>query len=151
MAAGSRPSMALALTIPCDRQAALSAQRLGSLAPGSHGESSCSYPVHSTLCPTLCNPMDCSPPGSSVHGILRQEYWSGLPCPPLGGLPNPGIKPSYLKSPELAGGFFTTSTTCDAESVTKVPPAPTTLAVEVSPPALLLPSAVLSAFTLCSQ
>ena len=30
---------------------------------------------------TLCDPMDCSPPGSSVHGILWQEYWSGLPCP----------------------------------------------------------------------
>ena len=32
-------------------------------------------------CPTLCHPKDCSPPGSSVHGILQQEYWSGLPCP----------------------------------------------------------------------
>ena len=35
----------------------------------------------------------CSPPGSSVHGILQVRYWSGLPCPPLGDLPNPGIKP----------------------------------------------------------
>ena len=35
-------------------------------------------------CPTLCDPMNCSPPGSSVHGILRQEYWSGLPCPRSG-------------------------------------------------------------------
>ena len=43
-------------------------------------------------CPALCNPMDCSPPGSSVHGILRQEYWSGLPCPPPGDLPDPEIK-----------------------------------------------------------
>ena len=33
--------------------------------------------VHS--CPTLCNTIDCSPPGSTVHGIPRQEYWSGLP------------------------------------------------------------------------
>ena len=32
-------------------------------------------------CPTLCNPMDCSLPGSSVRGIFRQEYWSGLPVP----------------------------------------------------------------------
>ena len=30
---------------------------------------------------TLCRPVDCSPPGSSIHGTLRQEYWSGLPCP----------------------------------------------------------------------
>ena len=39
--------------------------------------------------------MDCSPPGSSVHGdspwgFSRQEHWSGLPCPPPGDLPNPG-------------------------------------------------------------
>ena len=45
------------------------------------------------LCLTLCNPMDCSPPVSSVHGILRQEYCSGLPCPPPGDLPNPAIEP----------------------------------------------------------
>ena len=38
--------------------------------------------------------MDCSPPGSSVHGISRQEYWSGLPFPSPGDLPNPGIKPT---------------------------------------------------------
>ena len=37
-------------------------------------------------------------PGSSVHGFSRQEYWSGLPCPPPGDLPNPGIKP---RSPAL--------------------------------------------------
>ena len=34
-------------------------------------------------CPTLSNPMDCSPPGSSIHGISRQEYWSGGPLPSL--------------------------------------------------------------------
>ena len=44
-------------------------------------------------CPTLCVSMDCSLTGSSVHGILRQEYWSGLPCPPPGDLPSPGIEP----------------------------------------------------------
>ena len=42
---------------------------------------------------TLCNPMDYSPPGSSVPGILQQEYWSGLPCPPPVDLPNPAIEP----------------------------------------------------------
>ena len=43
---------------------------------------------------TLCNPMDCSPPGSSVHGmgLPRQEYQSGLPFPSPGELPNPGIE-----------------------------------------------------------
>ena len=38
----------------------------------------------SQSCPTLCDPMDCSPPDSSVQGFLRQEYWSGLPFPSLG-------------------------------------------------------------------
>ena len=32
-------------------------------------------------CPTLSDPMDCSLPGSSIHGIFRQEYWSGVPLP----------------------------------------------------------------------
>ena len=41
-------------------------------------------------------------------GFCRQEYWSGLPCPPPGDLPAPGIQSSSLASPTLAGGFFTT-------------------------------------------
>ena len=52
----------------------------------------------SQSCPTLCYPMDYSLPGSSVHGILQQEYWSGLPFPSPGDLPNPGIEP---RSPTL--------------------------------------------------
>ena len=40
----------------------------------------------------------------------RQEYGSGLPFPPLGNFPNPGIKPESLVSPALAGRFFTTAT-----------------------------------------
>ena len=47
-------------------------------------------------CPTLCDPMDCSLPGSSIHGILQQESWSGLPFPSLGDLPDPGIEPGLL-------------------------------------------------------
>ena len=65
-------------------------------------------------CVTLCNPMNCSLPGSSVHGFSRQEHWNGLPCPPLGDLPNPGIKSTSFMSPALAGEFFTTSTTWEA-------------------------------------
>ena len=42
-------------------------------------------------------------------GFSRQEYWSGLPCPPRGDLPDPGMEPASLMSPALAGGFFTTS------------------------------------------
>ena len=57
------------------------------------------------LCPILCNPIDCSLPGSSVHGILQQEYWSGLPFPSPGDLPDTGIEPV---SSTVAGRFFTT-------------------------------------------
>ena len=59
--------------------------------------------------------MACSPPGSSAHGILQAEYWSGLPFLPPGDLPDPGIKLSSLLSPALAGGFFTTSATWEAK------------------------------------
>ena len=44
-------------------------------------------------------------------GLSRQEYWSGLSCPPSGDPPNPGIKLVSLRSLALAGKFFTTSTT----------------------------------------
>ena len=47
-------------------------------------------------------------------GFSRQEYWSGLPCPPLGDLLDPGIEPASFVSPALAGEFFTTSTTQEA-------------------------------------
>ena len=47
-------------------------------------------------------------------GLSRQEYWSELPCPPPGDLPNPRVEPMSLKSPALAGRFFTTSTTWEA-------------------------------------
>ena len=46
----------------------------------------------------FCDSIDYSPPGSSVHGIPRQEYWSGLPFSSPGHLPNPGIE---SKSPAL--------------------------------------------------
>jgi len=49
-------------------------------------------------CSTLCNPMDCNLRGSSVHGILQQPYWNGLPLPPPGDLPHPGIEPASLTS-----------------------------------------------------
>ena len=46
-----------------------------------------------------------------VHGFSRQEYWSGLPCPPPGDLPDPGIESRSLTSLMLAGAFFTMSST----------------------------------------
>ena len=54
----------------------------------------CVY-THTQSCPTLCNPMDCSPPGSSV----QYSCWSGLPFPAPGDLPDPGIEPMSLASP----------------------------------------------------
>ena len=47
-------------------------------------------------------------------GFSGQEYWSGLPCPPPGDLPNPRIKPTSLMSSALASGFFTTSAIWEA-------------------------------------
>ena len=49
-------------------------------------------------CLTLCNPMDCSPPGSSVHGIRQAKILERLAMPSSRGLPKPGIKP---RSPTL--------------------------------------------------
>ena len=59
--------------------------------------------THSVL-PMLCDPTDCSPPGSSVLGFPRQESWSGLPCPAPGDLPQPRNRTCV---PALAGRFFT--------------------------------------------
>ena len=48
-------------------------------------------------------------------GFSRQEYWSGLPCPPPGDLPHPGIEPMSLMSPALIDGFFTTIAPWEAQ------------------------------------
>ena len=53
----------------------------------------------------LCDPVDCSLPGSPSMEFSRQEYWSELPFPSPGDLPDPGIEPT---SPIMATGFFTT-------------------------------------------
>ena len=53
--------------------------------------------------PTLCEPMDCSSPGFSVHGILQARHWSGLPCPPPGALLNRWMEPVSLC---CTGGWF---------------------------------------------
>ena len=50
-------------------------------------------------------------------GFSKQEYWSGLLCPPPGDLPDPGIKPVFLMSSALAGRFFTISTTWEAPGI----------------------------------
>ena len=64
------------------------------------------------LCPTLWDPVDCSPPGSSVHGILQARLLEWVAISFSRDLPHLGIKPALLKSPKLAGGFFTISAIC---------------------------------------
>src|SRR5574339_157875 len=54
-------------------------------------------------------------------GFSRQEYQNGLPCPPPGDLPEPGIEPVSFMSPALADRFFTTSTTCKAKNIIVTP------------------------------
>ena len=55
-------------------------------------------------CPTLCDPMTVAYQPPLSKGFPKQEYWSGLPFPSPGDIPNPELKPT---SPALAGGFFT--------------------------------------------
>ena len=66
--------------------------------------------MHTQLCLTV-TPLTVAHQAPLSMGFSRQDYWSGLPCPPLGYLSNPGIEPMSLVSPvspALAGGFFTT-------------------------------------------
>ena len=58
----------------------------------------------------FATPWTVAPQAPLSMGFSRQEYWSGLPCPPPGDLPDIGIEVSSLRSPALAGRFFTTST-----------------------------------------
>ena len=64
--------------------------------------------------PHSATPGTVAPPGSSVLGILRGEYWSGLPDLLQGTFPDPEIEHASLMSPALAGGFFITSITREA-------------------------------------
>ena len=65
-------------------------------------------------CLRVCDPPDCSPPGSSVHGILQAKTLGWVAISSSRDLPHPWIKPASLVSPALADGFFTTSTTREA-------------------------------------
>ena len=74
---------------------------------------------HVQLCGTLWTVAHQAPLST---GFSRQEYWSGLPRPPPGNLPNPGIETVSLTSPALAGGCFTTSTAWEAPLIWNEPP-----------------------------
>ena len=64
--------------------------------------------------PTLCEPIKYIPRAPLSTGFSRQDYWIGLPCPPPGDLPHPGIEPASLRSPASSGEFFTAGATWEA-------------------------------------
>ena len=66
------------------------------------------------LCPSLCDPMDYSPLGFSVHGILQARILEWIAMPSSRDLPDSGVELVSLMFHALAGGFFTTSTTREA-------------------------------------
>ena len=75
----------------------------------------CMHAKSLELRPTLCDPMDCSLPGSSVYAILQARILEWVAMPSFRGL-NP-----HLMSPALAGRFFTTSATREAQATTNMP------------------------------
>ena len=96
--------------------------QIGCLGVGTGSHKACSRPGLGWLqkrtgarslqsCLTLRNPVNCSPPGSSVRGVppARILEWVAVPLP--GDLPDAGIEPMSLTSPAFADGFFTTSST----------------------------------------
>ena len=98
------------------RQNRLTDTELGEGEDGTNGESSIESCVLSRfscvrLFVTLWTVVYQAPPSMEVSG---EEYWSALPCPPPGDLPDSGIKPESLMSPALAGRFVTTSATWEA-------------------------------------
>ena len=58
-------------------------------------------------CPTLSDPMDYSPPGPPSMGFSRQEYWSGLPCPPPGDLPTALVTGKWSSADQAADRCLT--------------------------------------------
>ena len=87
--------------------------QVGSLPLAPPGKPSCKgevcMHVHADLlqsCPALCDPLDCNPRGSSVHGFLQARILEWVAISFSRDLSHPGIKPVSLISPPLSGGFF---------------------------------------------
>ena len=76
--------------------------------------------MHAQSCPTLCDPMDCSPPGSSVHRISQARIleWVAISFLLQRNLPDSQIKP---ENPALAGRFFTNCATWEAPVGARLP------------------------------
>ena len=84
-------SLLTPLTFPQNLTCSVSQSQARSVCPIMFWKGAC---MHPQLHLTLCDPMDCSSPDSSVRKTSRQEYWSGLPFPFPGDLPDPGIEPA---------------------------------------------------------
>ena len=78
----------------------------------SHGRGWTGVSRHEVLvaqsCPTLCNPMDCSPADSAVHGILQERIMEWVAFPTPGDVPNPGIEPGSPALPAVSLPFWAT-------------------------------------------
>ena len=94
-------------------------------------------------CLTLSSTVGCSPPGSSVHGILQEKILEWVAMPPPGDLPSLGIEPASLTSPAVGGGFFTTRATWEAPNTSSF------LQSSVTPASRLTPSLYVRGMTVC--
>ena len=74
----------------------------------------CMYVLFAQSACTVCDPMACSQPNSSVMGFSRQKYWIVLPFPAPGDFPHLGIEPGFPHCRQTADGFFSTSATWEA-------------------------------------
>ena len=106
---GSRRTPSLS-TSPCRRHALASKMLAGCPEMAMHA---CMLSRFSHVL-LFANLWTVTPQVSVSLGFSRQGYWSGLPRPPLGDLPNPGIQPASPMSPALVGRFFTTITILEA-------------------------------------
>ena len=84
----------------------------------------CVQPALLQSCPTLCDSGDCSLSGCSVHGILQARILEWVAMPSSSESFDPGMEPTSPTSPALAGGFFTTSPTWDAQTHCTFTPIP---------------------------
>ena len=81
--------------------------------PGDSEASSCT-PKYSIMSNSFVTQWTVAHQTPMSMGFPRQEYWSGLPCPPPGDLPNSRIEPTSVRAPALTGRFFTTSATWES-------------------------------------
>ena len=98
---------------PCDDTRGNSAHRLTQFPHPVHG---CVHAKSLQSCLTLFDPPGCSPPGSSVHGILQARILEWVAMPSSRDLPDIGMALASLMSPALAGGVFTSSAVWEAPS-----------------------------------